>query len=257
VTRFLNAEDSNHNDISEPMLQFDVIDTGIGITPEQMNGLFKSFSQADASTTRKFGGTGLGLIISKRLSNVLGGDIAVYSKPGEGSTFRLKIITGPVDCTRMLEDPAQSTIKPVDDSSSSPEIPQLQCRILLAEDGPDNHDYATKPIDRNKLYEVIMKHTTNSDVHEHIKQFLQDLPGQLKEIDDAVNCSNFEVLAKLVYQLSHEANNSSFEDIMEAALNIEDLIIHNTTLEELQSRIEYLNQLCQQVIANKDSVIPS
>ncbi len=69
----------------------EVADSGIGMTAEQMGRLFQEFSQADASTTRKYGGTGLGLAISKRFCQMMGGDITVASKPGEGSTFTVRL----------------------------------------------------------------------------------------------------------------------------------------------------------------------
>ncbi len=68
-------------------LEFSVQDSGIGLTEEQMSNVFQSFSQADSSTTRKYGGTGLGLTICKQLVNLMGGDLSVESVPGEGATF--------------------------------------------------------------------------------------------------------------------------------------------------------------------------
>ena len=76
------------------LLLFDIGDTGIGIPANRLDRLFKPFSQIDSTTTRKFGGTGLGLNISKQLTELMGGEIKVKSKPGEGSTFSFTIKFG-------------------------------------------------------------------------------------------------------------------------------------------------------------------
>jgi len=73
------------------LVSFAVADTGIGMTPEQMTKLFEAFSQAEASTTSKYGGTGLGLAITQRFCHLLGGDVQVESTPGKGSTFRIRL----------------------------------------------------------------------------------------------------------------------------------------------------------------------
>jgi CheY-like chemotaxis protein/anti-sigma regulatory factor (Ser/Thr protein kinase) len=80
-----------------------VIDTGIGMTAEQMSRLFEEFSQVDASTARQYGGTGLGLAITRRLCQMMGGDVTVASEPGKGSTFTVRL---PFAAGRLAYEPA-------------------------------------------------------------------------------------------------------------------------------------------------------
>jgi CheY-like chemotaxis protein len=87
----LTLEVSRSQGPSGPMVAFRVSDTGIGMSEQQVGKLFQAFSQADASTTKKFGGTGLGLAITRHFCTILGGDISVQSKPGEGSTFTITL----------------------------------------------------------------------------------------------------------------------------------------------------------------------
>ncbi|MCA9124433.1 MAG: response regulator [Planctomycetaceae bacterium] len=123
-------------DSDPPQLRFDVRDTGLGMNAAQVERLFEPFTQGDSSTTREFGGTGLGLTISRQLAKLLGGDISVTSEPGKGSTFSLFINTGPLDGIRFVSTrQPQSSENAATGNSVSP--PRLNCRVLLAEDYPD------------------------------------------------------------------------------------------------------------------------
>jgi signal transduction histidine kinase/iron only hydrogenase large subunit-like protein/ActR/RegA family two-component response regulator len=126
----------------QPMLQISVIDSGIGMTSEALKGIFKPFTQADASTSRRFGGTGLGLTISKRLAQLMGGDITVSSVLNQGSTFTVVLPTGRLDSVMMLDRPdLVQPEKAAETQAAAPQSPNISLigqRILLAEDGPDN-----------------------------------------------------------------------------------------------------------------------
>ena len=112
----------------EVRLRFDIIDTGIGLTLEQRNSLFNAFTQADASTTRKYGGTGLGLTISKHLVEIMEGEIGVESDFGHGSTFHFTAKFGVQKEQRKLslnpKDVEGLRILVVDDNANAREIIQ-------------------------------------------------------------------------------------------------------------------------------------
>jgi two-component system, sensor histidine kinase and response regulator len=124
---------------NQPRLVFEVQDTGIGMSDDQLSRLFRPFMQSDSSTTRKFGGTGLGLAISKKLATLLGGDLTVSSKLGEGTVFLLTI---PVSA-RQGAPSNDSTAMPCRDTIDQGLLEMnsvkgaLRGRVLLAEDGPD------------------------------------------------------------------------------------------------------------------------
>jgi len=77
-------------------IELAVVDTGIGMTPEQQAKLFEEFSQADATTAQRFGGTGLGLALSRKLARMMGGDVTVTSEPGKGSVFTVRLPGGTI-----------------------------------------------------------------------------------------------------------------------------------------------------------------
>ncbi|HEY0599244.1 ATP-binding protein [Brevundimonas sp.] len=116
--------------IGDDRVRFDfaVRDSGAGISPEDLARLFQPFTQVDASSTRRFGGTGLGLTISRRMANIMGGDISVVSTLGEGSTFTFSVEAEVVEWTR--EEAAAPIAAAVEDGRS--------LNVLVVEDHPVN-----------------------------------------------------------------------------------------------------------------------
>ncbi|SFU45183.1 ATP-binding protein [Halomonas korlensis] len=124
--------------VSEPgRLRFDVIDTGGGITAEQLPRLFEPFQQGDASTARHFGGTGLGLAICRRLVEALGGHLEVQSEPGVGSRFWFELPMMAAD-----NDPVEST------RQASPLVRLDESQLLVVEDNPVNRQVAVAMLER-------------------------------------------------------------------------------------------------------------
>jgi len=121
-------------------LSIEITDSGIGMSQEQLGKVFKAFTQADETMSRRFGGTGLGLTISNALVEALGGTLSAESKLGRGSTFRFTIDTGPFGGVRMLENcqetQASATAEPAEEKP--PAATKLSLRVLLCEDGLDN-----------------------------------------------------------------------------------------------------------------------
>jgi CheY-like chemotaxis protein/anti-sigma regulatory factor (Ser/Thr protein kinase) len=115
-----------------------VTDTGIGIAPAQQEKLFQPFVQADNSTTRRYGGTGLGLCISRHLAQMLGGTLTVQSAPGAGSCFTLSAATGPVAEADLVHDARAWAEATSPAPGPPPPAGRVAGRVLLAEDNADN-----------------------------------------------------------------------------------------------------------------------
>lgn len=151
-------------------IEFSVRDTGIGLSVEQQQRLFRSFEQADGSTTRKYGGSGLGLAISRRLAEMMGGKVGVVSRPGQGSTFWLRLELDPA--SEQVATSAMPGAGPQLNAAESPlDVTQLKRRlqgahILLVEDNKLNQEVACELL---KLVEISI------DIAENGLQALQKL----------------------------------------------------------------------------------
>lgn len=117
-------------------LIFEVIDTGVGVEVEQQEKIFRSFEQADSSTTRNFGGSGLGLTLSKRLAKMLNGEISVVSTVNKGSCFTVKLeVVEPENSVFIHDNTYKNTIEKSNEKIT--EIPKLMGKVLVAEDNED------------------------------------------------------------------------------------------------------------------------
>lgn len=165
ITLRLSVSEKNTNGVT---LRFEVHDTGIGMTEEQMNKLFQSFSQADGSTTRKYGGTGLGLAISKRLTEMMGGEIDVESTPDEGSTFWF---TSRLGLAEHL--PARREL------TATPDLERL--RVLVVDDNPTAREILSRNLKQFGFQPGEV--ASGAEALEELKQALTDEPYQLVLMD--------------------------------------------------------------------------
>ena len=128
----LSAEKFTKDEVE--WVQFQVSDSGIGMTPEQAAKLFQAFTQADASTTRKYGGTGLGLAITKKFCEMMGGDVEVDSEVGHGSTFTIQLPA------HVIDPKIQEKAKSLTDKLSLADLAHRPNTVLVIDDDPTIHE---------------------------------------------------------------------------------------------------------------------
>ncbi len=130
----------------------EVHDSGIGVAADKLESLFDPFTQADSSITRRFGGTGLGLTISRKFARALGGDIVAVSRLGEGSVFTLSFDAGPVGDTRLLT-PAELDAADEEQTASARQRWQIPpARVLVVDDGPENRELVALVLGEHGLW---------------------------------------------------------------------------------------------------------
>jgi PAS domain S-box-containing protein len=137
---------------TRPQLAVEITDTGIGIPPERMDSMFDPFTQADSSVTRRFGGTGLGLTISRRFARAMGGDVVATSVPGKGSTFTVSIDTGSLSGVKMLSPEEVTTEAEYEDPVEQARWQFPPARLLVVDDAPENRDLVTLILVDNGLH---------------------------------------------------------------------------------------------------------
>jgi signal transduction histidine kinase/DNA-binding response OmpR family regulator len=151
---------ARHREMSDrDWVEFAVTDTGIGMTPEQMDHLFEAFSQADATITKKYGGTGLGLTLCKKFAELMGGEINVRSQPGKGSTFTLLLPTelpAPVSASELVGIAGDQT------ASASPSAARFDS---TPDDGKDRRKRLSKVlvIDDDTLVHDMLRRMFNKE----------------------------------------------------------------------------------------------
>ena len=148
------------------VISYTVKDSGIGMTDEQMGKLFQPFTQADESTTRKYGGTGLGLTICKRFAELMGGDITVTSVPNEGTTFQIQVPT-------TVGVKAQEVAQPEPVSAIPLSVPR-DGAVLVIDDNPEARKFIVEALAKEGMSAV-----TASDGEEGLKIAKQFRPAAI------------------------------------------------------------------------------
>ncbi|MFT3713529.1 MAG: ATP-binding protein [Archangium sp.] len=214
----------------EKLTVISVTDTGPGIAPEKLPELFRAFSQLDTSTTRRFGGSGLGLKISRSLSEAMGGSIDVRSVVGQGTTFTVKLPLEPA------ERPAGQVVAPVRDCAA--------LRVLVAEDNPTNRFVVTQFLKTLHIAPVVVE--DGAAAIEEVRRQKYDLvlmDMHMPRVDGIDATRSIRALGKDVFQprivaLSADAFDSARDDAL--ASGMDGYLTKPLKLEALREVCEHL-----------------
>ena len=201
----VSVEEQSRKD-GEICLRFSVQDTGIGISREQQASLFQAFSQGDVSTTRKYGGTGLGLAISSRLVTMMGGEIAVSSVVGEGSTFSFTALF--------------SLASVVSSKSLNPHPDLLNLRVLVIDDNATSREILQTMLKAMSFH--VTPAASGAEGLEELKKASKESPFDLVVVDWKMpDMDGFAVIRKI---RSGHPSVSSVKIIMVTAYGREEIL---------------------------------
>ena len=330
-----------------------MVDTGIGIPNEKINKIFNAFSQADTSTTREYGGTGLGLTLTRDLVEKMGGKLTIDSQPGVGSRFTVTLEIGNPDNKDLLYELDQKKSSLHEDEKSKIPRRLLSGDVLLVEDNEDNqrllyvfmkkfgiktivanngreaielcsnrkfdlilmdmqmpimdgptttiklrnegceapvialtanafkedkdrclsagcNDFVTKPITRDKLYDVLSTYLEEATVQQKnispvmstiietdielldvVKEFVKKLPHTVTEIRKTLSDENWKEMRVFIHNLKGIGSSVGYPEITNIAGQVEFQILNNDTL-KIQELVEQLESLANRIIDGHD-----
>jgi len=258
----------------EPQLVVEVIDTGVGIAADKFEAIFDPFVQADNSVTRQFGGTGLGLTISRWIAQALGGGIGVSSEMGKGSTFIATIATGPMDGVRILPAPPGEQVKclaagcsgcittPIDadllvrtvaealgDTCRSPRAyspDAVQAATIMPDTAFAGTIQAT-PLPRDARTGALLFSTlptADPDFREIVEEFIERLQNQVAAMQRAFDSQDLPELARLAHWLKGAGGTAGFPAFTQPAKHLE-VIVRDQQCDEIEATLAELRELAQ------------
>ena len=252
-------------------LGFEVRDTGIGIPPDKLSKLFKAFSQVDSSTTRKYGGTGLGLVICERLIELLGGHIDVTSELGQGATFSFNIICGvgettaPQYATINLNGCEGKKILVVDDNQTNMKIIEkqlIQWKLspVLARSGKEALDILSADNDFHLLIsDMQMPEMDGVEFSTRVKKIHPDLPIILLSSNGDESRKKYDNLFDAI--LTKPVKQDAFLQVVHNALKQEkaeksiDIPVKKTLPEDFASRYPFKILVAEDILINQKLIL--